>query len=249
VSGKFYWSDPDYLQVGQGSDNETRVRMAFVALGGGPAFICDRLPELPEERLLLIPQCLPSYRQPARPIDLFTRDGYPQVWDLPVETAWGSWHVLGLFNLDEEPARAMVDLRQMRLDRSRRYAIWDYFGAKLLGEVAPGEELDLTLSVPVPATDVRVLRVTAVEDRPFVLATDMHLTQGGVELPEVQWDAGALTLRGVARRAPGLQGEVVVFVPEGYAPAEGELQGRLLRVPLQFATPEREWVVEFRREE
>ena len=47
VSGKFYWSDPDYLQVGQGSLDETRVRMALVALGGGPAFLSDRLPELP----------------------------------------------------------------------------------------------------------------------------------------------------------------------------------------------------------
>jgi len=249
VSGKFYWSDPDYLQVGQGDLNEARVRMAFVTLGGGPAFLSDRLPDLPEERLALISQCLPSYRRTARPLDLFERDGYPQVCDLPVEAAWGKWHVLGLFNLDEAPARIAVDLRRLGLEAGRTYLVYDYFEQKLLGEVVVSDEMDLALRLPVPATSVRVLRVVPQETHPFVLSTDMHLTQGGVDLPMVQWDGKRLTLSGTARRAPGMSGTVFVYVPEGFAPAapKSNLKGRILSVPVRFETQEHKWVARFRR--
>jgi Concanavalin A-like lectin/glucanases superfamily len=249
VSGKFYWSDPDYLQVGQGDLNETRVRMALVALGGGPAFLSDRLPDLPEDRLALIPKCLPSYRQTARPLDLFEHDGYPQVWDLPVETSWGKWHVVGLLNLDEAAARITVDLRRLGLEEGRPCLVYDFFEEKLLGEVTPSDDMVVALRFPVPATSVRLLRIVRKEPRPFVLSTDMHLTQGGVELRSVEWNERRLTLTGVARRAAGMSGRVFVYVPEGYAVAKGGTPptGRVLAVPVSFRAPEAGWSVRFAR--
>lgn len=247
VSGKFYWSDPDYLQVGQGDLDETRIRMAWVALGGGPAFLSDRLPELPEERLALIPKCLPSYRRCARPLDLFTRDGYPRVWDLPVATTWGTWHVLGLFNLEQEALRLAVPLTQLDLPRGQPVVLWDFFAERLLGEASLAEDVGLNLDIPVPPASCRVLRVVPKLDRPFVLSTDMHLTQGGVELPEVSWDAAKLTLSGKARRMPGMVGRVFVYVPEGYTPRQGRLQHRVLAVPLSFTAAETHWSVAFGR--
>ena len=44
----------------------------------------------------------------------------------------------------------------------------------------------------------------------------MHLTQGGVELPEVKWEEGEKQLHGVAARHPGAEGSLVVYVPNGY---------------------------------
>ncbi len=248
VSGKFYWSDPDYLQVGQGTLDETQVRMALVALGGGPAFLSDRLPELPEDRLALIPKCLPSYRRTARPVDLFDHEGYPQIWDLPVETAWGSWHILGLFDLDEAPTRIAINLRRLSL-KPGPYLVYDFFQEKLLGEVIANDDMDLALRVPVPAASVRLLKIVPRAPHPFVLSTDMHLTQGGVELPAVRWDDKHLTLSGTARRAPGMSGRVFVYVPEGFSPVEPkpELKGSVLTVPIAFKTADQEWAVSFRR--
>ncbi|MBU0608263.1 MAG: alpha-galactosidase, partial [Armatimonadetes bacterium] len=127
VSGKFYWSDPDYLQVGQGTANENRVRMAFVVFGGGPMFLSDRLPELPDEKIELIKQCLPTVGPPATPLDMFTYREYPQVSHLPVKTDWGQWHILGLFNLDERPDKVTVDLADLGLPPGQEFMIWDYF--------------------------------------------------------------------------------------------------------------------------
>lgn len=243
VSGKFYWSDPDYLQVGQGTMEEARVRMAICALGGGPAFLSDRLPELPAERLALIPKCLPSYKRCATPVDLFERDDYPHLWDLPVATKWGQWHVLAVFNLDEKPGSVVLNLGQLGLEHDKDYLLYDFFSEKLLGEVKGLGTLDLMVKVPLPATDVRVLKVVEKQARPFVLSTDMHLTQGGVELPEVSWDEKTLTLSGVATRSPGMKGKVLVYVPEGYR-APG-MNGRVLTIPVEFREKRAEWKAKF----
>lgn len=247
VSGKFYWSDPDYVQIGQGDLNENRIRLAWCALGGGPAFLGDRLPDLPKEKLLLLTKCFPSYRQCARPLDLFSRDGYARVWDLPVKTTWGAWHVMGLFNLDEEDARIGLSLADLGLADGKPVVVWDFYHEQLLGEMAADRSLGLNLQVPVPRTSCRLLRVTPKQDRPFVLSTDLHLTQGGVELPQVKWDAKTLTLSGTARRAPGLKGKVFVYVPEGYAPLKGTVQGKVLAVPVSFKGMDEKWTVAFRR--
>lgn len=247
VSGKFYWSDPDYLQVGQGSPNEKQVRMAICALGGGPTFICDRLPELDEQALALIPKCLPGYGKVARPLDLFTHLGYPQVWDLPVETGWGSWHVVGFFNLEERPQRIDLDLQEIGVTAGSSYAIYDFFGERSLGTCSAADGLGVVLRVPVPAMHVRVLRIAPVQRRPFVVGTDLHLTQGGVELRAVAWDEDALLLSGVAVRSPGLSGHVVIHVPEGFTPADAtvSMQERTVRVPVRFEDVEEPWSLRF----
>ncbi|MGE5532304.1 MAG: alpha-galactosidase, partial [Bacteroidota bacterium] len=249
VSGKFYWSDPDYLQVKESTVEEARVRAVICALGGGPAFLSDRLPEVPAERLALIPKCLPSYKRCATPVDLFERDDYPRLWDLPVETTWGAWHVLGLFNLDERAGSVTVNLAEVGLQAGKEYLVWDFFGEKLLGEVRGLDEVALQMKVPMPATDARVLKVAEKQSQPFVLSTDMHLTQGGVELPEVKWDQMSLTLSGVATRAKGMSGKVFVYVPEGYEATgqAGRLSHRVLILPLEFAEKRAAWKVEFTR--
>ncbi|MBI2301483.1 MAG: alpha-galactosidase, partial [Armatimonadetes bacterium] len=248
VTGKFYWSDPDYLQVGQSTLDEAHVRMAFVALGGGPMFLSDRLPELPPERLALIAPCLPSYGKPATPVDLFTSDGYPRVWSLPVETAWGKWVVVGLFNLSDEPERLELDPARLGLPVGEPVVVWDFFAGKPVAELSvAAESMDVVLRVPVPAHTVKLLKLVRREAHPFVLATDLHLTMGGVELPQVTWDEKAGELRGVAKRAPGIRGNVMVYVPAGWKPVAGETAGRVLRVPVEFEGMERAWIVRFRK--
>ena len=249
VTGKFYWSDPDYLQVGQGTPSENRVRMAFVVFGGGPMFLSDRLPELTTDKLELIKQCLPAVGPSATPLDMFTYEAYPQVMHLPVQAAWGSWHLLGLFNLDERPDKVTVNLGDLGLEPGREYVIFDYFRHKLVGRVRGLDGAELLLRYPLPATEVAVLRVTPVETHPSVIGTDLHLAQGAVELQQVRWDEQALTLSGQATRPPGTAGHLYVHVPAGYAAAGGlEMRpDRVVALPLQFAAPAVPWQIKFVR--
>ncbi|UCH35197.1 MAG: alpha-galactosidase [Armatimonadota bacterium] len=234
VNGKFYWCDPDYLQVGQGEPNETRVRMALMALGGGTAFICDRLPELPEEKLRLISRCLPGYGAAAVPLDLFDRDSYPRIRWLDVGTAWGRWAVAGVFNLDDEPVE--IDLPLDRAPaRGDLYAFAFFSSSLLTPEPLPRNE---PLRVSVPARDVRVIRIASMPDHPWVIGTDLHLTQGGVELEHVRWDARGKTLSMQAHRATGERGHFFIRVPPAYRPTSGRADSAgILRVPVVFTEP------------
>jgi hypothetical protein len=233
VNGKFYWNDPDYLQVGQGTPNENRVRMAIMALGGGTAFICDRLSELPEEKLRLIGRCLPGYGVAAVPLDLFDRDGYPRIWWLDVGTAWDRWAVVGVFNLDDKPVEVDVPLGRA-VDGDLR--AFEFFSSAL---ASPGPLCRVhPLRVSVPARDVKVLRIAAMPDHPWIVGTDLHLTQGGVELEDVKWSARNMTLTVTAHRARGETGNLFLRVPPGYRPASARADSAgILRVPLKFATP------------
>jgi len=249
VSGKFYWCDPDYLQVGQGDLAETRWRIAMVGLGGGPTFICDRLPDLPEERLAMIPWVLPGYRRIARPIDLFDHEGYARVWHLPVETPWARWHVLGVFNLDNSPVRLPVRLERLGLDSAQAHLIMDFFAGRPAGTLQVPTGLGASLDIPLEPHQTKLFRITPIKDSPTVVGTDMHVTQGGVELPEVAWDPGASTLRGRAVRAPGMKGRIFIYVPPGYEVLDKvePVDGRVVAVPVAFDTAQAMWSVRFRR--
>lgn len=216
---RFWLNNPDSLIVGDAGESvgEAIGRVTLHALTGGVMFLADRMPELAAqpERLRLVPLVLPSSDRPARPVDLFRigvdgRD-YPRLWHLHADTGWGEWEVLGIFNWSEEPLTETVRLADLGLQTGEEYLVWDFWRGELAGRFSADFE------VAVPAGSARCLRIMRVPERPAVLATRMHVTQGLVDLPEVRWDEAAGTLSGVAARAPEESGTVLVYLPPGWA--------------------------------
>lgn len=250
---RFWLNNPDSLIVGDANEGpgEAIGRVTLHALTGGVMFLADRMPDLERqpERLALVPLILPSSDTPARPIDLF-RIGvggreYPRQWHLHAAAPWGEWEVLGLFNWSEEPITETVCLRDLGLTEGRRHLVWDFWRGEPAGVIARDFE------VAVPAGSARCLRIMSEPERPVVLSTDMHVTQGLVELPDVRWDADGMTLSGVARRAPGASGTVFVYLPPGWHPEEGHDapvgEEAYARIALEFAEASAPWSVRFRR--
>ena len=248
---RLWHNDPDvltlsgaFLDRGSVCDvGEARIRTTCVALSGGPVLLGDDLPSLPEERLRMMTLCLPSYGVSARPVDLF-RSEYPRVWDLEVVTDWGGWHVVGLFNYDGEDRTVQVDFEDLRLDPDRKYLVWEFWEEEFLGTHAG------KVKVIVPKQSARVLAIRELTDRPAVLSTDLHITQGGVELEQVEWDEGSATLRGLCRRAKGAEGSIFLYLPDGYRVERGgEIVGpNVARIGLSFSEPSLRWEVKFHRE-
>ena len=79
----------------------------------------------------------------------------------------------------------------------------------------------------------------------------MHVTQGLVDLEDVRWDGRKRQLSGTAVRAPGENGAVYVYIPEGYelhADSAGEMiSPECVRVPLTFRGARKTWAVKFRK--
>jgi hypothetical protein len=250
---RFWLNSGGCLIVGDPNETlgEAIGRATILALTGGTALLSDRMPELEAqpERLAMVPLCLPPSDVPARPIDLFEvgRNGreYPRVWHLHADAGWGQWQVVGLINWSEHPIEETVRFADLGLPPDAECLVFDFWTGTLAGRFTG------SCTATVPAGAARCLRIMRVTDRPAVVGTDMHVTQGLVELSDVRWDEEKLTLSGQAERAPGAAGNVLVWVPDGYAVTAGqevhERGPRCTAVPVQFDEAQHGWSAHFER--
>lgn len=249
---RFWLNSGGCLIVGDKGETlgEAIGRTTILALTGGTALLSDRMPELEAqpERMAMVPLCLPPSDVPARPIDLFDvgRDrDYPRVWRLHADAGWGQWEVVGLLNWSEEPIEQTVSFEELGLPSDAECLVYDFWTGTLAGRFTG------SCAATVPAGAARCLRIMPVTDRPAVVGTDMHVTQGLVELSDVVWDEEKLTLSGQAERAPGASGNVLVWVPDGYVVAAGqevrERGPRCIAAPVQFDEARHGWSVHFER--
>jgi hypothetical protein len=151
---------------------------------------------------------MPNHGLCGRPVDLFESPN-PRVWKLTAEGPTRR-DVVGLFNWNTKgPADISVDLLTLRLPRSAsgKYVGFDYwadefvapFGDKLTAKLAPGS--------------CRVIALRAVEDRPVLVSTSRHITQGVVDVQAEAWDAKSNILSGTSLLVPGDPYELRIFAP------------------------------------
>jgi len=222
---RFWINDPDPVYVGGrdfvhnygtgpiGDDpsirNEVRMRLQLHVLTGGFPTIGESLEDIDAGRMRLLTLVLPSYGQAARPLDLFVHTT-PEVYDLAVKTYWDSWHVLFLQNWNEWDKSYDIEFSELGLDEKRTYAVFSFWDQAFLGEFRQ------SVGLRVGARKGEAYSIREVRATPWVLGTDLHLTQGGVELERVRHDTRAGQLSGLARRHAGAQGHVVAWMPSGY---------------------------------
>ena len=131
------------------------------------------------------------------------------IFALRVKKPFGEWLVLGIFNADEKaPTKKVISLERLGLDAGKTYVAFDFWKQKLFGE--PHGEFAVRLE---PASVV----LLAIHERrgvPQLSSTDRHITQGGVELESVQWDAATTALRGVSLGPSGTEHNVYLYLPQ-----------------------------------
>jgi hypothetical protein len=252
-NGRFWLNSVDALIVGDPGETpgEARVRCTIVGLSGSNAMLGDNMVRLAHnrpDRLAMIAMVLPPSGLTARPVDLFRSAGsYPRLWSLPVRTPWAEWTIVAVFNLGEDPLRETVRIDEIGLLEGQEHLVFDFWRQEFAGSV------NGDFDVMVPPGDVRVLAVRATPSRPTVLATDMHLTMGYVELRDVRWDSKRARLSGECRRAPGTKGSLFIYVPEGYRPVKGDsrsveiqmVSDRMARAYLNLHKGAMKWSIDF----
>ncbi len=239
--GRTWWGNPDcFVAENDAADNHARARLQVVMLAGGQYKCSNRLPQWKPSRMQAFLKGLPRYGRAARPVDLFENE-YPRVLDLPVDTAWGSWHVVGLFNWESQEGVVEFDLSQLRPRVAGEQLIWDFWEQRFVGVSRNGVGLKM------PPESASLLCVRPRAAHPVLLATDLHFTQGGVEISHCLWDGEGRTLSGRARRAPGAAGRLFFYLPKDFrhaesVPVEG---GTVWSTPVLFNQPEIGWSVTF----
>lgn len=260
---RFWINNPDAVFVGGGgavhnagggavgSDPatvaEVRMRLQNQVASGGFITIGENLADLTTERLHWLTLVLPSYGQAARPLDLFLHTP-PEIYDLEVKREWGNWHVLMLQNWNDEDKNYHLRFSELGLDAEKVYLVFSFWNQTFVGAFRHGVDL------PLGARQGEAYAIREMPVRPCVLSTDMHLTQGGVELQQVRFDESARQLTGQASRHPGAEGHVVVYIPPGFvlASASGPYQldeqpsgAMIAHLRLQFKEATTSWSMAF----
>lgn len=229
--------------------NTDRMRLQEEAITGSYVTIGENIADFNSHRLHLLTLVLPPYGQAARPLDLF-QHSTPEIYDLKVQTGWDQWHVLMLQNWNDREKTYNIHFAKLGLDEQKSYLVFRFWDQRFLGEFRG------KVPLRVKAERGESYAIRGVPRQPWVLSTDMHLTQGGVELKGVRYDPSTEELSGIAERHPGDEGHVVVYVPEGYLVRSAsekyrqreEASGvKILHLEVKFQEAKASWSINFQK--
>jgi hypothetical protein len=154
----------------------------------------------------------PLYREPrsARPLDAFSGQADPRVYDLELTP---EWHQVALFNPDTANAGPVsvalsgehVD-GAIGLDPAASYYAYEFWSDSLIGKFSGAAKVERLLG----PTHCAMLSIRKVQPNPQVLSTNRHVLQGWVDLANVKWDSNGNVLSGVARVVGGEPFKIVV---------------------------------------
>jgi hypothetical protein len=192
---------------------QARSRASFYGLTGLPVTIGDNLPDLDEARIDMLKRIIPV--ADIHPMDLQQKNyGYGYVLvNLAVCKKFGNWNVAGITNTKDEMLEISLNLGsdlQLEVGDDISYAVFDYWKGEFTGIC--GDKLQIS----VPPMDTVVLRITPRKSHPQLISTSRHITQGGYDLTDLNWNAGSNCLSGVSKCIDEEIYRLSVYVPEGY---------------------------------
>jgi hypothetical protein len=197
LHGRVWHNDPDPVYVRPEVPLEyARLICSWVAVSGQLNFSSEAYAGLPAERLDLLKRTMPAHGLRPRPADLFDHDP-PRLWLLTDERLSPRRDVVAIFNWDDKAAEVDYPLGRLGLAGDRSYEAFDYWANALL------PPLQERLRLSVPARSCRVLAVRPALDRPQLISTSRHITQGIVDIVEENWDDAGRILSGKSRVVGG----------------------------------------------
>ena len=206
---RFWQNDPDCLIMRDTDNQLTEVEVqtwaALVGLSGGQIILSDSISDLGEKQLRLINSLLPSYGESAIPLNLFLPE-LSRVLLLKIEKSFEMWYVVGLFNWQNEETKTSIELKD--LFGAGEWHTYDFWNKKYLGTVR--EKLTLKLQ----SHGCRLLALRRVVQRPQLVGSTFHFTQGGVEIVNQIWDNSKLKVN--LHNSTEKQGELVFAWPNEY---------------------------------
>jgi hypothetical protein len=218
VNNILWYNDPDTLLVGEFAPLDVaRLATTVVALPGQLNFFGDKLGKLPPDRMRLLQQTLPVCD--VRPLDLAPLDELKPIWDLKIRRPFADWDVVSLFNWSDKPATLRATFAQLGLDSSKEYLVYEFWSRKLLG--SHREQVEVALA---PHSNALVA-VHAKLDRPQYLSTDRHVSQGGVELTDVNWNQGRAELACTFKLVENDRLTAMFHTPPQYVLGEATAEG------------------------
>jgi len=173
-----WYSDPDVFLVREPQGkNIVRAWLTLQGLSGQALMASDRMYDLPESRVQMLKKVYPAVN--IYPIDLYRAGQNKKIWDLKVNHLGRNYDIVAFFNFTDKRNGKYVSFKELGLDTTKAYHIYDFWNADYLGSWTDGIYVDIL------PQDVKVLTLIKEENYPILISTSRHITQGWVELKKL----------------------------------------------------------------
>jgi len=188
-----WYADPDVMVLRSPLTMEqARVWATLQGLTGQALMATDRMMDLSEDRVEMLRRVYPAVD--IRPLDLFPSERNKRIWDLKVNHLGRRYDVVGVFNFDETTMEQMfIKWADLGLPTDRPLHVFDFWNKEYLGAWEAGIALD------VAPTSCRVLTVLPSTGQIQLISTNRHITQGWVDLMELNYNEGQMSYSGKSR--------------------------------------------------
>ncbi len=192
--------------------NEAIVELTAAALSGASVQCANTPNQLTTYRAELVSKIFPLTGQAAKSVDLFD-EILPRLWHLPIETERESWDLIGVFNWKDQQDDAQLHLDEIGLNPDKDYLVHDFWMRHYLGIVSKNVTL-----LNIAPRSVKLLCFREQQQTPQLLSTDMHFTQGSVEIMSAGWDEHSHSFLIICQPPRLTESSVFIHVPENYIP-------------------------------
>lgn len=242
----------DKAEVYADARNLEGAKRALPVLFSVPGQLYDYDPRKTDQLAAMQRTQIVSGKDPS-PIDAEQQGTLAPWWLMEIDKPWEHWNVLAHFNATgaDMPA-ANVSFADLGIAVEGDMLVYEFWSKRSIectrsGFVAPALEKGGT----------QVFAIRAKLDRPQLVSTSRHISQGAAEMSELTWNTGKLALEGVSNLVAGDRYEIVLHVPVGWKPSEARigvaaveprLEGELLRMHLDTPiTQKMFWTISFQK--
>ena len=207
INGRIWWNDPDpnYLRSSVTLD-EARSMATFAAISGTLNSNSDWIPDLSAERIEVLKRTMLVHHATARPVDFF-RNPVPAFWQITDYKAVRR-DLVAVFNWKDTITVMSIPVSKLQLPAGKHYAAYEFWSNSYLPEITD------TIKVTLPKHTCAVISLRPVGDRPFVISTSQHVTQGIIDLSDELWNPVSKTLSGKSKVVANDPYELRVFIPK-----------------------------------
>lgn len=202
--------DPDHMVMAGSGDAEYRLVSTGVSLSGSFFMYSDGYNEYSASKVAIMRRVMPIPEPAPRPGDLYEKQGDPaSLWTLEINRPFDYWMVVANTDFNSTKVTAL-NFKDLGLDSTKSYTVYDFWNQKYMGVFKTSYECGAP-----GAKDVQVFALREVKDRPFIISTNRHISQGGVDLVNVAWNAQTKTLSGASKVVSGDPYIITLYLPTG----------------------------------
>ncbi len=191
---------------------DTIVRPAVVSMAGSMLLVSDKAEVYRDDAHL------EGMKRSAPvlftvPGQLYNGGGDGTWWLQEIHRPFDHWSVLARFDWKGEGAPEQeVAFADLGLDPEREHTVFEFWTQSFLGT----KKGSFTAPAQQPGNQLQIFAIREVRDHPWIVSTTRHISQGGVSLDKLAWDAASGALAGASKVVEGDPYVLTLRIPAGY---------------------------------